>query len=370
MRNHTFPGREHGRVFLILIVMVAAMAAGLIVANNMMQRTAEWRAAQLFPTPRPGGRFRTDTATGEHFSRANLEGQWNLLFFGFTNCPDVCPDTLAMLAQSMRQLELMRRDVKPQVVFVSVDPERDQGELLADYVQWFDSDFVAVTGDERQLLALTRQLGIVYYLEEPDERNRLLQRRSFRIRADRRPRGTPVRALCSPPGSRASHGRPVSVDRSVNAPAHGTIDENGIGCIALADLAAIPAAAKTADCMAWRLSNCRTAGSRTWFITIFVQMFRSTWTEAERSEQPEITLLQRLLHPGPQTRCTPAGRNQASVLISPCDGTISQLGNIAGDSLIQAKGIDYTSSTPCWARRTGPSPFEERPVHHHLPRPQ
>jgi protein SCO1 len=169
MRNHTFPGREHGRVFLILIVMVAAIAAGLIVANNMMQRTAEWRAAQLFPTPRLVADFELHTATGEPFSRANLQGQWNLLFFGFTNCPDVCPDTLAMLAETMRQLELMRRDVKPQVVFVSVDPERDQGELLADYVQWFDSDFVAVTGDERQLLALSRQLGIVYFHEEPDE---------------------------------------------------------------------------------------------------------------------------------------------------------------------------------------------------------
>jgi protein SCO1 len=169
MSKLTFPGRQHGRIFLIVIVMVLAAAAGLIVAQQMMQRTAEWRAAQLFPTPRPLADFELFTAEGERFSKADLEGQWNLLFFGFTNCPDVCPDTLAMLAQSMNQLALMRQDVKPQVVFVSVDPERDRGELLGDYVRWFSPDFVGVSGDDRQLQALSRQIGIVYYLEEPDE---------------------------------------------------------------------------------------------------------------------------------------------------------------------------------------------------------
>lgn len=169
MSKLTFPGRQHGRIFLIVIVMVLAAAAGLIVAQQMMQRTAEWRAAQLFPTPRAVADFELQTATGERFTRANLEGQWTLMFFGFTNCPDVCPDTIAMLAQSMNQLELMRREEKPQVVFVSVDPERDQGELFDDYVRWFNPEFIGVTGDERQLQALSRQLGIVFFLEQPDE---------------------------------------------------------------------------------------------------------------------------------------------------------------------------------------------------------
>ncbi|MGY6630625.1 MAG: SCO family protein [Wenzhouxiangella sp.] len=162
--------RQQGRVFLIFVVLVLAMGAGLIVSNQMIQRTADWRAASLFPTPRALTDFELRTAEGERFTRADLEGQWNLLFFGFTNCPDVCPDTLAMLSQSMRQLELMRREEKPQVVFVSVDPARDEGELLGDYVRWFNQDFIAVTGDEDQLEALSRQLGVVYFFEEPDER--------------------------------------------------------------------------------------------------------------------------------------------------------------------------------------------------------
>lgn len=153
----------------MVITLVLAMAAGLIAASQMMQRAGEWRAAQLFPTPRPIADFRLETAAGEEFRLADLKGQWNLVFFGFTNCPDICPDTLATLARSMDSLELMRRDEQPQVVFVSVDPERDRGELLGDYVSWFDSDFIAVSGDDRQIEALTRQLGIVYFRETADE---------------------------------------------------------------------------------------------------------------------------------------------------------------------------------------------------------
>ena len=170
MKTLSLPHGQQGRVFLIFITLVLAMGAGLIVSNQMIQRTADWQAASLFPTPRALADFELQTADGEPFTRENLLGQWNLLFFGFTNCPDVCPDTLAMLSQSMRQLELMRRDDKPQVIFVSVDPARDYGELLSDYVSWFNQDFIAVTGEEPQLQALSRQLGVVYFHEEPDER--------------------------------------------------------------------------------------------------------------------------------------------------------------------------------------------------------
>jgi protein SCO1/2 len=161
--------RQGGRIFLVILVAVVATAAGLIAANRWMQSTSEFQALQAFPTPRIVADFALETAEGEPFSMADLAGRWNLLFFGFTNCPDVCPDTLAMLDQSMQQLTLMRRETLPQVIFVSVDPERDQGESLADYVTWFNSDFIGVTGPEPQLVALTRQLGVAYFRETPDE---------------------------------------------------------------------------------------------------------------------------------------------------------------------------------------------------------
>jgi protein SCO1 len=163
------PQTHSGRIFLIMAVAVAAIAAGIIVSSNLMQRTLDLREAQLFPQPRYIDDFSLETAAGEPFTRENIKGQWSLLFAGFTNCPDICPDTLAVLAQSMHELDIMRQEKKPQVIFLSVDPARDQGEHLEDYVEWFHEDFIGVTGEEAEIERLTRQLGLVYYLEDPDE---------------------------------------------------------------------------------------------------------------------------------------------------------------------------------------------------------
>ncbi len=86
-----------------------------------------------------------------------------LAFFGYTHCPDVCPTALSMLAQVMKKLEKdSTLDTLPQVIFISVDPERDTPELLKKFVPYFHPDFIGVTGDPQQLLLLTRQLGIMY----------------------------------------------------------------------------------------------------------------------------------------------------------------------------------------------------------------
>jgi protein SCO1/2 len=68
----------------------------------------------------------------------------------------------------MDALRLMNKDPLPEVVFVSVDPQRDQGELLSDYVAWFDEAFTAVTGNDEQLASLTQQLGVIFVRDEAD----------------------------------------------------------------------------------------------------------------------------------------------------------------------------------------------------------
>ena len=98
---------------------------------------------------------------GEAFSLAGLSGQWHFLFFGYTNCPDVCPVTMGVLAQA-KKIASANNHMFPQVVFVSVDPERDKVEMLSDYVQYFDKDFIGVTGDKDLIKALTLQMSVVY----------------------------------------------------------------------------------------------------------------------------------------------------------------------------------------------------------------
>lgn len=157
-----------GRALVALVVLIGAIAAGLWVSQTLLERSWDLRAASVFPTARALNPFELETADGQSFDLEQLKGHWTLLFFGFTNCPDICPDTLASLHQSLDSLRLMAPDRLPKVVFVSVDPERDRGESLAEYVSWFDQSFIGVTGSDEQLDQLTRQLGVIFVRDTPD----------------------------------------------------------------------------------------------------------------------------------------------------------------------------------------------------------
>ncbi len=94
---------------------------------------------------------------GKPFTIANLAGHWTLMFFGYTHCPDICPTTMNVLAQAKQKATGMF----PEVVLVSVDPQRDTVELLNEYVKYFDPSFTGVTGEEKMIEALMLQASVV-----------------------------------------------------------------------------------------------------------------------------------------------------------------------------------------------------------------
>jgi protein SCO1/2 len=96
-----------------------------------------------------------------------MHGQWTFLFFGFVNCPDVCPTTLAMLADVRARIATASAGQVPEVVLVSVDPGRDTPAVLAQYVSHFDPSFTAVTGDPGAIETLTRALGVAVAVGAP-----------------------------------------------------------------------------------------------------------------------------------------------------------------------------------------------------------
>ncbi|WP_131745886.1 SCO family protein [Frankia sp. Cppng1_Ct_nod] len=106
----------------------------------------------------------TDTAGQPFDLRSRTAGKVTLLFFGYTHCPDVCPTTMADIAAA---LEAVPTSVRSQVatVFVSTDPERDTGEVLAQWLGQFDPSFIGVRGTLAQVRAQADALGIP--LEEP-----------------------------------------------------------------------------------------------------------------------------------------------------------------------------------------------------------
>ncbi len=102
-------------------------------------------------------------------TRAQMQGKWSLLFFGYTHCPDICPISLQMLADMVKAIDDPHVTKALQVYFISVDPERDQPELLADYVTYFNSEFKGATAPIEQLTPLTRSLGIAHAFRNKSE---------------------------------------------------------------------------------------------------------------------------------------------------------------------------------------------------------
>jgi protein SCO1 len=97
-------------------------------------------------------------------TRSDLLGQWSLMFFGFTHCPDICPIGLQTLADMVRTIDDPDVSTALKVYFVSVDPERDQPEVLADYVGYFNPDFYGATATLDKLTPLTHSLGIAHVI--------------------------------------------------------------------------------------------------------------------------------------------------------------------------------------------------------------
>lgn len=109
--------------------------------------------------------------SGRQFSAQQLQGKWSLVFFGFTNCPNICPLTMAELGQFYRALEADKQSEieLPQVIMVTVDPQRDDSEALVAYLDNYHSDFIGLTGNARQIRNFAEQLYVV--IENNEDRD-------------------------------------------------------------------------------------------------------------------------------------------------------------------------------------------------------
>lgn len=115
--------------------------------------------AGVFDPPRAAPELGLDGTHGKPLSLGDYRGKVVILGFGFTSCADVCPVTLAILAQARKRLGTLAEQV--QVVYVTVDPETDTVERMREYLAQFDPGFVGGTGSEEALAAVREQYGIV-----------------------------------------------------------------------------------------------------------------------------------------------------------------------------------------------------------------
>ena len=156
---------QQHRVALTVVAIllgIAIIVAGFVhrIQQPRIMTVSEMRANGLFvfDTPRDSGKFVLTNHKGTEFTDQSLEGDWTLLFFGFTYCPDICPTTLSFLAELKGSLEGTEA-ASTDVVMVSVDPARDTVEQLSTYVPYFHPEFLGVTGDFPDILSFARRFN-------------------------------------------------------------------------------------------------------------------------------------------------------------------------------------------------------------------
>ncbi|MFN8435590.1 MAG: SCO family protein [Anaerolineales bacterium] len=145
------------RVFLVGIATILVLIAGIYF---LRPHTFHGTVIQ---SPDPSFDFTLKSADGD-VSISDFRGKLVLLYFGYTFCPDICPGTLANVAQALREMGAKADDV--QLIMVSLDPDRDTPEKLKEYMGHFYPSFVGITGSKEQLDEITSLYGVFYQKKE------------------------------------------------------------------------------------------------------------------------------------------------------------------------------------------------------------
>lgn len=113
-------------------------------------------------TPMDIEAFHLINQDGKPLTHETLKGRWAMVFFGFTHCPMICPTTLVVLNEMHKKLEQeLPKNLLPQIVFISVDPDRDTVERLNQFVHLFNPHFIGARADTKEILALEKQLHLI-----------------------------------------------------------------------------------------------------------------------------------------------------------------------------------------------------------------
>ncbi len=156
---------------LFIAVAAIAIVIGIIVQikPKPATQTLSFEQLILLPNPKQLGEVNFTSHTGAQFTEQNLKGKWTVLFFAFTHCPDICPNTLQTLKQVKQELVANDTWKAFQLAMISVDPERDTPQRLKQYVPYFDPEFIGLTAGVDYTAEFAKNLGILFHRQPPLE---------------------------------------------------------------------------------------------------------------------------------------------------------------------------------------------------------
>ncbi|MEQ8587973.1 MAG: SCO family protein [Thalassobaculaceae bacterium] len=141
------------RVFFLVVTLLTATLVGTVLSGYFIWQSQDGQVDI-------GGPFTLTDQTGRTVTEETYEGTWQVVFFGYTFCPDICPTDLATMTAALDELGPMAEQVSP--IFISIDPERDTVEQLAAYHEYFHPRFSMLTGSPEQVDAAAKEFRVYY----------------------------------------------------------------------------------------------------------------------------------------------------------------------------------------------------------------
>lgn len=164
-------------VAVILLLVLVAVAGVVSYLHLNHEGEPELSSARIYDNPRTIAPFTLQGTDGREVYNDALEGQWTMLFTGYTFCPDICPTTMAQLKSRWDDIA-GATNLPVQVWMISVDPKRDDIERLAMYVDFFGEGFYGVRAEHKELYPFVQNIGLMYSLPDEDEVNYLVNHSS------------------------------------------------------------------------------------------------------------------------------------------------------------------------------------------------
>lgn len=154
-------------IFSVLAIIIAALAAVAFLQNREPEplEFTDIKGVPVYSPPVPLPPVTLTDHNGKPFPTAQFKGQWNVLAFGYTHCPDVCPTTLATLNSTWKQLEQQSATDGLDFYFVSLDPLRDDPATIKAYINHFNPGFIGLTAEVNTLNEFTQPIGVIFEYE-------------------------------------------------------------------------------------------------------------------------------------------------------------------------------------------------------------
>ena len=151
---------------VIFILLILFSITGLFTyfqsLPSLLEKKPSLITGKILVRPMEIDNFELTDQNNEVFNKKSLEGGWTVLFFGYTNCPDVCPTTIYKLAEIKNGIKEDLPSANFNTVLVTLDPDRDSSERLDEYIGYFDETMLGVTGTYENIQSFTSSLSVFY----------------------------------------------------------------------------------------------------------------------------------------------------------------------------------------------------------------